>query len=101
MTLHFSAVAQGVDILSAGLQSLIGDDATVDGQAGFLGQGNTRTQADSGQHHVGLDTGAVGQLGDQLIVITVVHRLGQRTKLEGHAQIRQTPADCRRCRLGQ
>ena len=60
MALYLGAVAQGVDVVSAGLQGLVGDDATVDGQASFLGQSNARAQADGGQHHVGFDAGAVG-----------------------------------------
>ena len=101
MALDLGAITQGVDVFSAGLEGLVSDDATVDSQAGLLGQGDARAQADGGQHHIGFNARAVGQLGDQLVVVAVIHRLGQGAKVEGHAQIRQATTHGGRGRFRQ
>ena len=89
MAFHFGTVAQGKNILGTGAQSLVGEDATVGVQARFLGHADTRAQADGRQHHIGFQLAAIRQLGHQLATVTVVHRLGQRAKVELHTQILQ------------
>ena len=92
MALHFGAVTQRINVVRTGTQGLVGEDAAIGVQAGFLGHADTRAQANGREHHVGFQFAAVGQLGDQLTVVAVVYRLGQRAKMELHPQIRQATA---------
>ena len=47
-------IAGGIDAGNAGFAVSIHDDATIDGEAGLLGQRQTRPHADADHHEVGI-----------------------------------------------
>ena len=54
-------VAGGKDACGAGLEELVDDDASVERQAGLLGERRRRTHADAHDDEVGVDRSAAAQ----------------------------------------